>query len=268
MTTASSNGAARLAAKAATLLAAHKGLTPLVLANIWDVASARIVEEAGFLAIATSSRAIAGVFGMQDDDSSDPDVIFGIVARIANSVACPVTADLEAGYGLVPEELVDRIVAAGVAGCNLEDTDHHGSSELVDAEKQAAWLAEVRESADARGVHIVINARIDTFIRDVGDKQEQLYEAIRRGRLYFRAGADCVFPIGLDDRDDIAEFTAALSGPVNVLRRRDGPSIGELTTLGVKRISVGSQLFQLIGEQLRDAVRQFAVASGRNDSSP
>jgi 2-methylisocitrate lyase-like PEP mutase family enzyme len=249
-----------LTSRAQALLEAHRGLEPLVLPNIWDVASARIVEEAGFPVIATSSRAIAGVLGMGDDDSSDPDVIFDFVARIANSVSHPVTADLEAGYGLAPEELVDRLLSAGVVGCNLEDTDHHGSDVLVDGDRQAAFLADVRAAADARGVHIVINARVDSFIRHVGDEQKQLEEAIRRGRLYLEAGADCIYPIALGDRERIERLTVALPGPVNVLARRGGLSIGELATLGVRRISFASGLFQLASDQLRAAVRRLAEA--------
>jgi 2-methylisocitrate lyase-like PEP mutase family enzyme len=260
MTTASPETAARFASKADALFDAHRGLEPLVLPNIWDAASARIVEEAGFPVVATSSRAIAGVLGMQDDDSSDPDVIFDFVARIADSVACPVTADLEAGYGLASEEFVDRLLSAGVVGCNLEDTDHHGSDVLVDAEKQAAFLADVRAAADARGVHVVINARVDSFIRHVGDEQEQLEEAIRRGRLYLEAGADWIYPIALGDRERIAQLTAALPGPVNGVARRGGLSIGELATLGVRRISFASGLFQLVSDQLRAAVRRLAEA--------
>jgi 2-methylisocitrate lyase-like PEP mutase family enzyme len=247
-----------LIAKAQALRDAHQDAGPLVLPNIWDVASARIVERAGFPVIATSSRAIAAVLGLHDDDSSDPDVIFGFAARIAAAVSCPVTADLEAGYRLAPAELVERLIDAGIVGCNLEDTDHHGSNVLIDSQQQVAFLAGVRAAADARGVHIVINARIDSFARHVGDEQEQLAEAIRRGRLYLDAGADCVYPIGLGDPQPIAQLVAALPGPVNVIAHRVGLSIGELAALGVRRISFGSGLFELAIEQLRVFTDQLA----------
>lgn len=239
------------------LLDAHHGPKPLVLPNIWDVASAQIVAEAGFPVIATSSRAIAAVLGTQDDDSSDPNVIFDFVARIAGSVNCPVTADLEAGYGLGPKELVERILGAGIVGCNLEDSDHHGDDVLVDAKRQAAFLADVRKAATDSGVHIVINARVDSFIRHVGDEKYQLEDAIQRGRLYLEAGADCVYPIALVDRDRIAQLTAALPGPVNITARRGGLSFDELTTLGVKRISFASGLFQLVNDHLHTTVRRL-----------
>jgi 2-methylisocitrate lyase-like PEP mutase family enzyme len=257
-----------LASAADALLAAHRRSEPLVLANVWDVASARIVEEAGFSFLATSSRAIAGVLGERDDDSSDPDVIFDLVARIARGVRCPVTADLEAGYRLDSADLVGRLLDAGAVGCNLEDTDHHGGGVLIEVDRQAAFLSDVRAAADAAGVHIVINARVDTFIRRVGDEQEQLAEAIRRGGLYLAAGADCVYPIAVVDRDKIARLIEALPGPVNVLARRGGPRIEELAALGVRRISLASGLHQLASEYLRSAARRLAIGASLDDVWP
>lgn len=238
------------------LLDAHQGPLPLILMNVWDVASARVVAGAGYRVIATSSRAIAASLGLDDDDSSDPDVIFDIIARIARSVSCPVTADLEGGYRLEPSELVERMLDAGIVGCNLEDSDHHGDAVLVDATEQAAFLAEVREAANRAGVHIVINARIDNFIRRVGDDDDQLEDAVRRGRLYLDAGADCVYPISLVDRERIARLVTALRGPVNITARRGGLSVAELTTLGVRRISFASGLFQLGNDLLQRAIQR------------
>ncbi|HUY06953.1 MAG TPA: isocitrate lyase/phosphoenolpyruvate mutase family protein [Acidimicrobiales bacterium] len=252
---------ATLVEKARLLLDAHHGPNPLVLPNIWDVASARIVAEEGFPIIATSSKAIAGVLGTRDDDSSNPDVIFDFVARIARSVSCPVTADLEAGYGLAPTEFVERLLDAGIVGCNLEDSDHHGGDVLVDSTVQAIFLADVRKAATKLGVHIVINARIDSFIRRVGDEQHQLEEAIRRGLLYLEAGADCVYPIALVDRIRIAQLTTALPGPVNITARRGGLSFFELGALGVRRISFASGIFQLENDHLRVAVHRLSESA-------
>ncbi len=247
-----------LAARADALLASHRGDRPLVLPNGWDVASAKIVEAAGFPVIATSSRAIASVLGLADDDSSDPDLIFDHVGRIAASVDRPVTADLEAGYRLSPSELVERMLAIGVVGCNLEDSDHHGSGVLVDAEQQAEYLSAVRSTAEAHGVHVVLNARVDCFIRRLGDDEEQLTEGIRRGRLYLQAGADCVYPIALVDGVRIARFFAAVPGSVNIQARRDGLGLEELAILGVRRVSLASGLFNLATEHLRAAVGLLA----------
>ena len=174
---------ADLASRAEALLAAHHLDRPLLLPNAWDVASARAVEAAGFF-VASSSNAIAAVLGERDDDSSRPDVIFDWLARMARAVSVPLTADVQAGYGLPAKQLVERLLATGAVGCNLEDTDHHGGGgPIVSSERQAEYLAAVRAAADAHGVHLVINARVDTFVRKVGDEAAQLAEAIRRGRI-------------------------------------------------------------------------------------
>jgi 2-methylisocitrate lyase-like PEP mutase family enzyme len=249
---------ADLAALAETFLAAHHATSPLVLPNAWDVASARIVEAAGFGAVATSSHAVAEVLGGADDDSNDPDVVFPFLARIAAAVRVPVTADVEAGYRLSPDELVGRLLGAGIVGCNLEDTDHHGAGVLVDVERQTARLAAVRAAADAAGVHLVINARVDSVIRKVGDDDAQLEDAIRRGTAYLGAGADCVYPIMLLDPARIRRFTAAVPGPVNVIARAGGPLPHDLADLGVRRISFGGGLHRLVLDHLRSAVGRIA----------
>jgi 2-methylisocitrate lyase-like PEP mutase family enzyme len=114
-----------LAERADALRRLHTGPRPLVLPNAWDVASARMVVTTGFPVVATSSGAIAATLGYEDNDSMPVEEAFGVVARIARSVPVPVTADVEAGYRLSPEELVERLLDAGAVGCNLEDTDHH-----------------------------------------------------------------------------------------------------------------------------------------------
>ncbi|HEY6053489.1 MAG TPA: isocitrate lyase/phosphoenolpyruvate mutase family protein, partial [Gaiellaceae bacterium] len=209
-----------------------------MLANAWDAASARLVEEVGFPAVATSSAAVAAVHGAADSDSLDVGVAFGAVAEIAAAVSVPVTADLEAGYGLEPDAFAERLLAAGAVGCNLEDSDHHGGGVLVAAEAQAERIGAIKEAARSRGVDVVLNARVDTYLRSV---DEPLAETIRRGRLYVEAGADCVYPIVLADLGAIRELVAEL-GPVNVLLRPGGPTVAELADAGVARVSVGSGL--------------------------
>lgn len=249
-----------LARKAELLLAAHGAERPLVLPNAWDVASARAVEAAGFPAVATSSRAIAAVLGEADDDTSDPDAIFSFVARIARAVSVPVTVDLEGGFGLSPVELVDRLLDAGAVGCNLEDTDHHGQGILLDADDQAASLAAVRDAGARRGVHVVLNARIDTLLRPSDDETAPVDETIRRARLYLRAGADCAYPMAVSSREDAAVLVEAIPGPVNLLARRGGLSIPELTALGARRISLASGVFALVAQRHREIVE--AIAGG------
>lgn len=218
-----------------------------MLANAWDAASARIVAEAGFPAVATSSAAVAAAHGVGDDDTADPELAFAAVAEVAAAVSVPVTADLEAGYRLAPDAFVERLLAAGAVGCNLEDSDHHGPGVLVDAEAHAERLRAVKDAARRRGVDVVLNARVDAYVRGVEDP---LAETLRRGRLYRGAGADCVYPIFLSDLAEIRELVAEL-GVVNVLLRPGGPTVAELAAAGVARISVGSGLFKVAQAAIR-----------------
>lgn len=253
-----------LATKADNLLHSHLGDRPLVLPNAWDVASARVLEEAGFPVVATSSQAFAGVLGFSDNNSSDPNVIFDLIGRMARAVECPVTADLEAGYGLAPSELVERMLSAGIVGCNLEDSDHQRSGELVDSDKQAEFLADMRTAAETHGIHVVINARVDCFIRKAGNADEQLAEGINRARCYLEASADCVYPITLADRPSIERFVSAVPGSVNIQARQDCLDIDELSKLGVHRVSLASGLFNLMNEQLRTALGHLVSGSLRD----
>lgn len=257
--------ASELAPKAEQLLLAHHTRQPLLLVNAWDVASALAVANAGFPAVATSSRAIAQVLGEADDDSSDPDLIFSFTARITHAVPVPVTADLEAGFRLSAPALVDRLIETGVAGCNLEDSDHHGGGVLVDADRQAAYLADVRAASDRRGVHLVLNARIDAFIRHFGDPDAQLAEAVRRGRLYLEAGADCVYPMAVTRRTDAEALVSSIPGPLNFLARRGGLSIADLTTLGARRISLASGVFSLVTARHGEIVDALAGGGSLDD---
>jgi 2-methylisocitrate lyase-like PEP mutase family enzyme len=206
--------------------------------------------------------------GEPDNDASDARLIFNDLARIAAAVEVPLTADLQAGLRLAPDDFVDQVLHAGIVGCNLEDTDHHGPAVLVDAERQAAYLAAVRDAAEARGVHLVINARIDAFIRKAGSEAEQAAEALRRGRLYLAAGADCVYPIGLADRDVIARLVAELPGPVNIIARHGGLSVSELTALGVRRVSMGAGIHQLVMADLGARLARLAAGDALADAWP
>jgi 2-methylisocitrate lyase-like PEP mutase family enzyme len=235
-----------LAERAGALRRLHAGPRPLMVPNAWDVASARLVVKAGFPVVATSSGAVSATLGYEDNDSMPVDEAFGVIARITRSVSVPVTADIEAGYGLSPEELVDRLLIAGAVGCNLEDTDHHGGAGLVDANEHADRLRAVRHAAAQAGVEIVLNARVDV-LRLEGDRRELFEEAMRRAQLYLQAGADCVFPIRLVDDELIGEFVERVEGPVNVVAA-GAPPLERLAQLGVKRVSyAGSLMMQLYG---------------------
>jgi 2-methylisocitrate lyase-like PEP mutase family enzyme len=235
-----------LADRATALRALHMRARPLVLPNVWDVASARLVAKAGFPVIATSSGAVAASLGYEDNDTMPVEEAFGVIARIARSVPLPLTADIEAGYGLSPMELIERLLDVGAVGCNLEDTDHRGGGGLVDADAHAERLRSIRHAALDAGVDIVVNARVDV-LRQKGEPAALFEEAVRRARLYLQAGADCVFPIQITDDGLIGTFVQRVDGPVNVVAA-GAPSLTRLAELGVCRISfAGSLMNDLYG---------------------
>jgi 2-methylisocitrate lyase-like PEP mutase family enzyme len=230
-----------LAEKAERLAALHTGARSLLLPNAWDAASASVLVDAGFPAIATSSSAVAASLGYADHEAAPAAEMLAAVARIARATSVPVTADLESGYGMAPAEIVERLLEAGAAGCNLEDSDHRGGG-LLDPERQAERLAEVRAAAEVSGVHLVVNARVDVFAREFGAPAERVGEALRRGQRYLEAGADCVFPILVREEGDIAALVRGVGGPLNVLYVPGVPSLARLAELGVARVSFGGGL--------------------------
>ncbi|MEU6076176.1 isocitrate lyase/phosphoenolpyruvate mutase family protein [Micromonospora sp. NPDC047074] len=246
-----------LAARAAALRALHRPGDPAILPNAWDAGSARQVAGAGFPAVATSSSAVAESLGHTDGETTPPGQVFAALARIARAVAVPVTADLERGYGLRPAELVERLLDAGAVGLNLEDSDPR-TGRLFDVEAQADLLAEVRAAADAAGVPVVLNARIDLFLSPGAEHAARLPEAVRRATSYLAAGADCVYPILLADPELLSKLVADVPGAVNALARPGAPTLPELAALGVARVSYGGGLYAATGAHTRrllDAVK-------------
>ncbi|HVC15091.1 MAG TPA: isocitrate lyase/phosphoenolpyruvate mutase family protein [Acidimicrobiales bacterium] len=251
-----------LGALASDLRARHFGDTPLLLANVWDAGSARAVVEAGHPVVATSSAAVAASLGQADNEGMDAETAFTAISRIAASVQAPVTADIESGYGLPPAELVTRLLGAGAVGCNIEDTDHHGPGVLVDSSRQAQRVHDLCETAKAAGVDLVVNARVDVYLRDAVPTDMRATEAIRRGRLYAAAGATCVYPIGVTEPGDISLLVAEIGAPVNIWLRRDTPTVAELRELGVRRISVAAALYRATLAHTRQLARELLGEDG------
>lgn len=232
---------------------------PLLLPNAWDAATARAVVAAGFPVVATTSAGITAALGYQDHERAPSDEMLLAAGRIVRSVDVPVTVDLEAGYGFEPAELVAALLRIGAAGCNLEDTDHRSES-LRDPDRQADWLHRVREAANDQGYGLVINARVDVFLHSL-DRRSQadlLEEALRRARAYVEAGADCVYPIMLWERDVLDSFVADVGSPVNILATPLAPAIADLAELGVARISWAGFLYRGAMEWLSGKVASLA----------
>ncbi|GIH52064.1 2-Methylisocitrate lyase, PEP mutase family [Microbispora rosea] len=228
----------------------------LVLPNAWDAASATIVAEAGFPAVATASAAISAMLGYPDGEGAPWQEMFAAAGRVARVVSVPVTVDAEAGYGMEPRELVDRLLDIGAVGCNLEDTDHQAGG-LVEAGAHAQWLAGVRSAADDAEVPIVINARVDTFLPASGiPEPDRVTESIRRGRLYRDAGADCIYPIGVRQKHDLATLVTELPGPVNG-NTGEYLDLATLREMGVARVSYGPRFYRAALADLKTAVQEL-----------
>jgi 2-methylisocitrate lyase-like PEP mutase family enzyme len=236
----------------------HVPGTPLVLPNAWDAGSARAVVASGFPVVATTSAGVAEALGYEDDERAPAEEMLAAAARIARAVDVPVTVDAEAGYGMSPEDLVDALFRAGAAGCNLEDTDHTTDG-LVETDRQADRLAQVRRAAAGRGYGVVINARVDVFLADYGARpREVLDQAVTRARAYLAAGADCVYPIFLHDAESIGAFVEAVQAPVNILALPQAPSVADLAELGVARVSYGSSIHSRTMQELTTFLSDLA----------
>ncbi len=223
-----------MGAPAARLRELHQPGDPLLLANAWDAASARRFAALGFPAIATTSGGVARALGFEDGQATPAGEMLAAVTRIVAAVDVPVSADMEAGYGLDADELAERLLATGAVGLNLEDSDHTAPGTLVAAEAHAERIAVLAQ----RG--LVVNARIDVHLRTARDAADRLGEALRRAALYRDAGAACVFPILLDDERELAEFVTRHGGPVNALLHHGSPRLSGLRGIGIARVSVGS----------------------------
>jgi 2-methylisocitrate lyase-like PEP mutase family enzyme len=232
---------ANQAAKANLFRDLHRGPKILVLPNAWDVASARILENAGVAAIATTSAGVAFTLGYPDGQKISREEMLAVVGRIAAKVKVPVTADIEAGYGNRPEDaaLTARaVIEAGAVGLNLEDGADDG--QLVDLSLQLEKITAVRESSRKMGVPLVLNARTDVYLRGAGKPEARFGETVKRLIAFQEAGADCLFAPGVRELEVISRLVHELQHPVNILAGPGSPSIPELQKIGVARVSLGS----------------------------
>ena len=260
------NDANSQATKANRFRDLHRGPKILVLPNAWDVASARILENAGVAAIATTSAGVAFTLGYPDGQRISREEMLEAVARIAAKVQVPVTADVEAGYGNRPEDaaLTARaVIEAGAVGLNLED--HTDDRQLVDLPLQLEKIAAVRETSRKMGIPLVLNARTDVYLLEVGQPESRFGETVKRLAAFREAGADCLFAPGIRDLVAISRLVAELQHPVNVLAGPGWPSIPELQNAGVARVSLGSSVMRAtLGLVLR--IAQELQASGTYNS--
>src|SRR5215470_13318442 len=215
------------AQKAALLKKLHYGPNILVMANVWDAISARIVEEIGFPAVATTSAGVAATLGYPDGQRVSRDEMLQVVARVTRAVQVPVTADMEAGYGTAPEEMAETALAlieAGAVGLNLEDITGDDESSQVELGLQMEKIRAIREVSASAGVPLVINARTDVYLMPIGPAETRFERTVERLRAYVQAGADCVFAPAVKDAETIAKLVKVVGAPLNILLTPGCPS--------------------------------------------
>src|SRR5882762_1245343 len=219
----------------------HRGRRILVLPNAWDVPSARVFENEGFPAVATSSAGLTVSLGYSDGEVIGRDEFLSAVQRIARVLSVPLSVDIVAGFGKTTKEVlttVKAVLRAGGIGINIEDFVH-ATKKLYPIERQVENVRGIRKLGDTVGIPLVINARTDALRFGTGDEEAKFEEAVRRAIAYRDAGADCVYPMGLIDAVSIRRFLKELEFPINVMVRKDLPPVGELERLGVARVSFG-----------------------------
>lgn len=219
----------------------HDRRSVLVLPNAWDVPSARVFEDEGFAAVATSSAGLLVSLGYPDGEGIPHGEFVSAVERIARVLSIPLSVDVVGGFGDGPEGVarsVKAVVKAGAVGINIEDFVHV-TKKLIPVREQVARLKALTKLRDAGRARFVINARTDALRFFAGDDGERLDEAIRRAEAYRDVGVDCVYPMGLTDAASISKFVKALDFPTNVMIRKGLPTVPELKKLGVARVSFG-----------------------------
>ncbi len=246
--------------KAQQFRSLHSRSSMLVLPNVWDAASARVCELAGFPAVATTSSGVAAVYGRPDGQLISKEALIATTGHIAASIHCPVSVDAESGYGRDIAEVVQTIkgiIEAGAVGINIEDSSKGADEALVDVAYQVELIQALRQLGTALDIPFVINARVDVFVLAAGEPASRSELAIKRGNAYLQAGADCIYPIGPSDSDTVTKLVQGIQGPVNILVGPTSPSIPELTRLGVARVSFGSALMRAALGQLRRVAQEL-----------
>ncbi|MFY0688181.1 MAG: isocitrate lyase/phosphoenolpyruvate mutase family protein [Cyclobacteriaceae bacterium] len=250
--------------KAKALLALHHTNEVLILPNIWDPFGAKLLEYKGFPAVATASAAMSFAQGKDDGQQLSFEWLCQQLETICQATSLPVTADIERGFSETMDKLannIDRLLATGVVGINLEDSTYEGGS-LVDLNLQCERISCIREVAKQQNIHLVINARCDAYLSN--KLPDKLDAAIKRGLAYKEAGADCFYPI-LCDQDDMSRVIAEVELPVNVLATPGTPRTAELRRLGVKRLSLGPGLFKSAATTMAQVLDELA-GDGTYDS--
>ncbi|GBE63647.1 PEP phosphonomutase and related enzymes [Mycobacterium sp. MFM001] len=247
-----------LADRAAALLALHQPGNPVILPTVWDAWSARLATEAGFAALTVGSHPVADSVGKPDNEGMSFDDVLGRVAQITAAVDVPVSVDVESGYGLPAEQLIDGLIGVGAVGLNIEDTVHSEGKRLRSVSEHAEFVGALRSAADAAGVHVVINARTDLFLRKDGDESDRVERAVARLKEAAAAGADVLYPVGRHDPDTLRRLISELPLPVNAIALPDQDDPASFGPLGVGRVSFGPFFQAALTSRAKEILARWA----------
>ena len=244
--------------RAQTLLALHQPGNPVVLPTVWDAWSARLAADAGFAALTVGSHPMADSVGKADREGMTFDDVITRVKQITAAVDVPVSVDIESGYGQAPTRLITGLLEAGAVGLNIEDTVHSEGGRLRSSSEHAELVGALRKAADATGVHVVVNARTDLFLRQDGDESDRVERAIARLKESAAAGADSLYPVGRHDPDTLRRLASELPLPINAIALPDQDDPASFGPLGVGRISFGPFLQGALSGRAKEILARWA----------
>lgn len=228
-----------LKGRADALLALHRPGDPVILPTVWDAWSARMAVAAGFAALTVGSHPVADSVGKPDNEGMTFDDLITRVAQITAAVDVPISVDIESGYAETPERLIEGLLSVGAVGLNIEDTVHSDGGRLRSSAEHAELVGGLRSAADSAGVHVVVNARTDLFLRQDGDEGDRVDRAIARLIEAADAGADVLYPVGRHDAGTLKRLSDELPLPINAIALPDQDDPASFGPLGVGRISFG-----------------------------
>jgi len=244
--------------RADSLLALHQPGNPVVLPTVWDAWSAKLAVDAGFAALTIGSHPMADSVGKEDGEVMTFDDVLTRVAQITGAVDVPISVDIESGYGESPGRIINGLLEAGAVGLNIEDTVHQEGKRLRSSSEHAELVGALRKAADDAGVHVVLNARTDLFLRGDGDESDRVDRAIARLNEAAAAGADSLYPVGRHEPETMRRLTSELPLPVNAIALPDQDDPASFAPLGVGRISFGPFLQRALSGHVTEMLQRWA----------
>ena len=241
----------------------------LILPNIWDCLGANLLESLKYPAIATASASVAFTNGYDDGQRISFDSVLAILKKIVSSVTIPVSADIESGFAendLQLEGNIKQLLATGIVGINIEDTEKETNS-ILPAEIQCKKIKLIKKVSEEAGIPLFINARADVYLRgkNFDTPESKFEEALKRGRAYKAAGADCFYPIAMTRQEDIKRMVDQLQMPVNVITIPGIPELNVLNEMGVARVSLGPSFLKIALRAMKNLAAKLQKFEGLSD---